>query len=68
MTVEINLSDDEYKTFSEYAAALNFSVAEIFLKTMREKIETTTISDKDLMRISDEIMTERAKVYEALAK
>ncbi len=66
MTVEITLGDDEYKTFSEYAAALNLSVAEMFLNVIREKFET--VSDEDLMRISDEIIAERAKVYEALAK
>ncbi len=68
MTVEITLSDDEYKTVSEYAASLNLSVAEIFLNSLREKIKNETISDEDLMRISNEIMTERAEVYEALAK
>lgn len=68
MTVEITLSDDEYKTISEYAASLNLSVAEIFLNSLREKIKNETISDEDLMRISNEIMTERAEVYEALAK
>lgn len=68
MTVEITLSDDKYKIVSEYAASLNLSVAEIFLNTLREKIEAETILDEDLTRISAEIMAERAEVYEALAK
>lgn len=31
MTVEITLSDDEYKTVSEYAADKKLSIAEFFL-------------------------------------
>ena len=63
MTVEITMSDDEYKFISKYAATKNLTVEEIFLKTVLDKIR-----DEKLLAISDEIIAQRAKVYEALAK
>lgn len=68
MTVEINLSDDDYKTISEYVAEKNFSLSEFLFKTAIEKINSEKISDEKLLDISNEIIKNRAEVYEALAK
>lgn len=68
MTVEIEMSDEEFKTVSNYAAENNFSVPEFFLKTVFEKINNNTISDAELIKISADLIKERAEVYEALAQ
>ena len=39
MTVEIEMSDEEFKTISNYAAENKIGVAEFFLNLAREKIE-----------------------------
>ena len=39
MTVEIEMTDAEYKTFNEYAAEQNFSLSEFFLNLAREHFE-----------------------------
>ena len=63
MTVEINLSDDEYKTVSEYAADRKISIAEFFLNAALEQIE-----DAKWRASSRKIIERNREVYEALAK
>ena len=63
MTVEINLSDDEYKTVSEYAADRQISIAEFFLNAALEQIE-----DAKWRASSRKIIERNREVYEALAK
>ena len=68
MTVEIEMTDAEYNSISEYAAENKIGIAEFFLKSALEKIESETISDEDLLRVANEIMQERAEVYKVLAQ
>lgn len=68
MTVEIEMTDEEFKTVSEYAAEKNFSLSKAFLNALFEKISSEKISDKELLKVSNEIINKRAEVYEALAK
>lgn len=68
MTVEIEMSDEEFKTVSNYAAENNFSVPEFFLNLARAKINCEEISDAELIKISADLIKERAEVYEALAQ
>ena len=63
MTVEIEMTDAEYNSISEYAAKNKIGVAEFFLKSTLEKIE-----DAEWSKISEDIMKERAEVYKELAK
>ena len=63
MTVEIEMSDTEFKTFNKYAAEQNFSLPEFFLNLAREKIE-----DAEWDYVSKKLITRNKKVYEALAK
>ena len=63
MTVEINLSDDEYRTVSEYAADRKISIAEFFLNAALEQIEDAKWRDS-----SRKIIERNREVYEALAK
>ena len=63
MTVEINLSDDEYKTVSEYAADRKIGIAEFFLNAALEQIE-----DAKWRASSRKIIERNREVYEALAK
>lgn len=68
MTVEIEMSDEDFKELSEYAAEQNFTLSEFLLNLANEKIRNKTISNEDLFRISDKIISQRKKVYEVLAK
>ena len=68
MTFEITLNDEDFKTVSEYAAKNKISLSKFFLKSALEKIQRETVSDTDLLKISDKIISQRQKVYEALAK
>ena len=68
MTVEIEMSDAEYNFINECAAKNKISVAEFLLNLAREKIESETISDEDLLKVANEIMQERAEVYKVLAQ
>ena len=68
MTVEIEMTDSEYNSISEYAAENKIGISELFLKTVLEKIGYETISDEDLLKVADEIMKERAEVYKVLAQ
>lgn len=63
MTVEITLSDDEYKTVSEYASDKKISIAEFFLNAALERIE-----DAKWRASSRKVIERNRKVYEALAK
>lgn len=63
MTVEITMSDDEYKTVSEYAADRKISIAEFFLNAAFERIE-----DAKWRAVSRKLIERNKKVYEALAK
>lgn len=63
MTVEIEMTDAEFETVSNYAAENNFSVPEIFFKTLLEKIENA-----EWLKISEDIIKERSEAYKALAK
>lgn len=68
MTLELELSDADFKRISDYAATNRIGVTEFVLKTLFEKIEVETVSDADLLKVSDEIMERHKKVYEELAK
>ena len=68
MTFEITLNDEDFKTVSEYAAKNKISLSKFFLKSALEKIQRETVSNTDLLKISDKIISQRQKVYEALAK
>ena len=68
MTVEIEINDEDFKELSEYAAEQNFTLSEFLLNLANEKIRNKTISNEDLFRISDKIISQRKKVYEVLAK
>ena len=68
MTFEITMSDADFKTVSEYAAKNKISLSEFFLNTVLEKIHGETLSDEKLLKMSNEIIDKRAKVYEELAK
>ena len=68
MTVEIEMTDSEYNSISEYAAENKIGISELFLKTVLEKIGYETISDEDLLKVADETMKERAEVYKVLAQ
>jgi hypothetical protein len=61
MTVEIEMTDEEFKTVSEYAAEKNFSLSEFFLKTMFEKIQNKNIyADSEVQQsenFNDETIT-----------
>ena len=63
MTVEIEMSDTEFKSISNYAAENKISVAEFLLKSAIEKIE-----DAEWDYVSKKLITRNKKVYEALAK
>ncbi|MBQ7706131.1 MAG: hypothetical protein IJT73_12035 [Selenomonadaceae bacterium] len=63
MTVEIEMSDEEFKNISNYAAENKIGVAEFFLKTVLEKIE-----DAELDYISQKLIAQNKKVYTELAK
>ena len=63
MTVEIEMTDADFKSISNYAAENKISVAEFLLKSAIEKIE-----DAEWSKISEDIMKERAEVYKELAK
>lgn len=63
MTLEIEMTDAEYNSISEYAAENKIGVAELFLKTMLEKIE-----DAEWDYVSQKLIERNKKVYEALAK
>lgn len=62
------MSDEEYKFVRECAALENISVADFFLRLALRQRRFDTVSDEELLIISDEVMNERAEVYEALAK
>ncbi len=68
MTVEIEMTDAEYNSISEYAAENKIGISELFLKTLLEKIGYETISDENLLKVSNEILKERAEVYKVLAQ
>lgn len=63
MTVEIEMTDAEYNSISEYAAENKIGVAELFLKSALEKIE-----DAEWDYVSQKLIERNKKVYEALAK
>ena len=68
MTVEIEMTDADFKSISDYAAKNKISVAEFLLKSAREKIGYETISDEDLLKVANEIIKERAEAYRVLAQ
>ena len=68
MTFEITINDVDFKTVSEYAAKNKISLSELFLNTVLEKIHGETLSDENLLKMSNAIIDKRAKVYEELAK
>ena len=68
MTVEIEMSDADFKNISNYAAENKISVAEFFLKSALEKIGYETISDEDLLKVANKTMNERAEAYKVLAQ
>ena len=63
MTVEIEMTDADFKSISNYAAENKISVAEFLLKSAIEKIE-----DAEWDYVSKKLITRNKKVYEALAK
>ena len=63
MTVEIEMSDADFKSISNYAAENKMGVAEFFLKSALEKIE-----DSEWDYVSKKLIERNKKVYEALAK
>ncbi len=63
MTVEIEMTDEEFKTLSEYAAEKNFSLSEFFLNLAREKFE-----DAEWDCVSQKLMERNKKIYKELAK
>ena len=63
MTVEIEMTDAEYNSISEYAAENKIGVAELFLKSALEKIE-----DAEWDYVSQKLIERNKTVYEALAK
>ena len=63
MTVEIEMTDADFKSISNYAAKNKISVAEFLLKSAIEKIE-----DAEWDYVSKKLITRNKKVYEALAK
>ena len=68
MTVEIEMTDADFKSISNYASENKISVAEFLLKSAIEKIGYETISDEDLLKVANETIKERAEVYRVLAQ
>lgn len=63
MTFEITLNDEDFKTVSEYPAKNKISISKFFLKSALEKIQRETVSNTDLLKISDKIISQRQKVH-----
>lgn len=63
MTVEIEMSEEDFKTVSNYAAENRIGVAEFLLNLAKEKIE-----DTEWNSVSQKLIKQNKKVYEALAK
>ena len=47
MTVEIEMSDEDFKAFSEYAAENKISLSEFFLESAQEKIPKEYFSEEN---------------------
>lgn len=68
MTVEVTMNNDDYNFIREYAENKNVSLPDFFLKSALAQIEEETLSDKDLLKISNELMEKNKNVYAELAK
>lgn len=68
MTVEIEMTADDYNFIRGYVESKNISLSKFFLKSVFDRINEETLSDEDLKKFSDELIEENNFVYAELAK